>query len=145
MLKQYSLLFCVHVRNLGSRTSKCFWDLWWSTGHYILYKQPEIRQEWLKIYSWKWHICVFVVKAVWAMTVPLCLLCLDFYCVNSKRSKRPQITCLLCTCFMENPLKWCSIWCAGCFCGIVRLLLSSLGISTQKGTTIIADKESAQN
>lgn len=130
MLKQYSLLICVHVRYLGSRTSKCFWDF---DGPQDIYKQPEIRQEWLKIYSWKWYICVFVVKAIWAMTVPLCLLCLDFYCVNSKRSKRPQITCLLCTCFMENPLKSCSIWCAGCFCDIVRASVILFGYPHTKG------------
>lgn len=71
-----------------------------------------------------------------------------FYCGNSKRPKRPQITCLLCTRFMKNPLKLCSIWCAGCFCGVVRtsmILLSPLGLSSKKGTTILADKESTWN
>lgn len=77
------------------------------------------------------------------MTVPLCLLSLDFNCVNSRRPKRSQITCLLCTCFMENPLKYAVDDAQVHSVGFQGLLLSPLGLSSQKNTTILANKENA--
>lgn len=79
------------------------------------------------------RLCICCKKLYELWLCPCVSFALIFCCANSKRPKRPQISCLLCTCFMENPLKWCSIWCAGCFCGIVSTSIISFGSLLTEG------------